>query len=285
MNDFFADLEAQLRAAHGRRPSRTAHLARRAAIAASVALVAGVAVAVAIALSGGDARQAARPETFTVPAEHVPAPSREHAIAVLNGTRTPGFAGRIAPSLLGRDFAIAAVDDTDPVAHTRVLFRPGALDTALAAAARLHLRTVEELGGRSAPAGADVVVQVGPDAPPPATRITLSGPTAVLRPSRGSGPPQGLATTFLRQPGNRLFLHFRSGGLPRGTYGAWLVELHQKPHFLGYTPQRFPHGSLEFEAPLTVNAHRPNQLLLTRESGRRPTRPGKVVLQGQLRFP
>src|SRR4051794_18830993 len=101
MNDFFADLEAQLRAAHGRRPSRIAHLPRPAAIAASLALVAGVAVAVAIALSGGDARQAARPETFTVPAEHVPAPLREHAVAVLNGTRTPGFAGRIAPSLLG----------------------------------------------------------------------------------------------------------------------------------------------------------------------------------------
>ena len=285
MNDFFADLEAQLRAAHGRRPSRTAHLARPAAVAASLALVAGVAAAIAIALGGDDARQAARPQTFTVPAAHVPAPSREHAVAVLNGTRTPGFAGRIAPSFLGRDFAIAAVDDTRPVAHTRVLFRPGALDTALAAAARLHLRTVEELGSRYAPAGADVVVEVGPDAPVPATRITQSGPTAVLHPLGGEGPPQGLATTFLRQPGNRVIVHFRSSSLARGIYGVWLVELHQKPHFVGYSPQTFPSGSMEFEAPLTVNVHRPNQLLLTRESGTRPTHPGKAVLQGQLRFP
>ena len=103
-----------------------------------------------------------------------------------------------------------------------------------------------------------MVVEVGPDAPVPATRITQSGPTAVLHPPGGEGPPQGLATTFLRQPGNRVIVHFRSSSLARGIYGVWLVELHQKPHFVGYSPQTFPSGSMEFEAPLTVNVHRPN---------------------------
>ena len=285
MNDFFADLEAQLRAAHGRRPSRTAHLARPAMVAASVAVVAGIAVALAIALGGGAERQAAKPQTFTVPARNVPAPSREHAVAFLNGTRTPGLGGRIAPPFVGAGFVIAAVDDTDRVDHTRVLFRPGALDTALAAAKRLHLRTVEELTDRHTPSGADVVVQIGPDVRPPSPGLAVPGPSVVLRPPGRQGPPQAIATTFLRQPGNRVVLHVRTSTLGHGNHAAWLVERGSAPHSLGFLPQTASTESIEFEAPLTVNIHRPNQLLLTRESAARPTRPGKVVLQGQLAFP
>lgn len=285
MNDFFADLEAQLRAAHGRRPSRTARLGRPAAVAASLAAIAGIAVAVAIALGGGDARQAARPGTFTVPTRHVPAPSRAHAIALLNGTRTAGLGGRLAPSLLRAGFTIAAVDDdTRPADHTRVLFRPGALDTALAAAARLHVGRVEQLTDEHSPAGADVVVQLGPDAPRGATGLAAAGPTAVLRPPGRRGTAQGLATTTIDHA-NAVLLHFSSSNVGRGGYGVWLVELGRPPHFLGFTPETFRNGALEFEAPLTVDVHRPNTLLLTRESAQRPTRPGKVVLQGQLRFP
>ena len=49
MNDFFADLEAQLRTAHGRRPSRT----RRAAAPVAVALALASALALVVALGGG----------------------------------------------------------------------------------------------------------------------------------------------------------------------------------------------------------------------------------------
>src|SRR3954447_11659444 len=103
MTDFFADLDAQPRAPHGRAPSRARGAPRPTLVAVSLALVAGAAVALAVALGGGGSRGEPAGTGRVVPV------SGRRAVAVLNGTTTPGLAKRVGTLLADEGFRVMLV--------------------------------------------------------------------------------------------------------------------------------------------------------------------------------
>jgi hypothetical protein len=63
-------------------------------------------------------------------------------------------------------------------------------------------------------------------------------------------------------------------------YAAWLYNSSNDAHVLGRAPSVTSNGRLQAVGALPANAARYHQLLITRETATKPTRPGPIVLSG-----
>jgi hypothetical protein len=270
MTDFFADLEAQLVDAHGRRPSHR----RPVVVALAVVIVAGVAAVLALSLTGSsDKRQSAAPGVGS---------SR---VTILNATQVPGAAARVAERLERQGFSVARVDDLPAAGTGRsiVRYRPGARPTASAVAKRLHIRDTQQLAHpEPGPRPGAVVVTIGSDyvrgvpRPLPVASFPLSPTPDGPQAASGTG-------TISRAP--KLMLSVRAVGLARGNhYVAWLSGGSGRARPLGFAPTPAA-GVLRFTNALPDDAGRYQVLLITRETTDRPIVPGHGVLSGPLRLP
>lgn len=164
-------------------PGRTSALARLAAIGLAC-LVAGFVVGWFVRGDGGDAAvlpAATVPSTTTAatttgatstgtaPPAPAPLPTRsEVSLAVLNGTTIAGFAGRTAAKATSLGYPNPTAGNTPSVTGpTIVYFRPGKRPSAQRVAQDLGFPSIKALPttgvvAQNAPAGADVVVVLGP---------------------------------------------------------------------------------------------------------------------------
>jgi len=281
MTDFFADLEAQLRTAHGRRPSALRRAARPVALVATLLAVAGGALGLAVALSGGGAREraAAPPPVRPILPEHGhPVP-----IVIRNGTTVPGLARRIADRLAADGFEIARVDNAPrrDIPRTSIAFRDDGGPTAAGIADVLGVSLLVK-----ADSGPKVTIVLGADARGPLP----VAPRHILTTSLRCVDPTLRASAIARivRDAGILTLRVRVSGLPRGSsYGVWLTasDRGEPDRFLGFTPDAAPDGTLNFVAGIPSGAPTWTVLVITRESASRPTAPGPVVLKGRLRYP
>jgi hypothetical protein len=160
----FDRLEAQLLDAHPHRGRRPLPAPRR--VLAFAAVAAAIAVIVAAALSAGSSNTAT---PAAQPGDSVPpvVPGKT-GVAVLNATRSPGAAKRVAARLVDRGWKIVNVTNyTDGILKTScVEFTPGHSQAASTIATQLGIASlvppaadVQRLAGPRA----DVIVLVGAD--------------------------------------------------------------------------------------------------------------------------
>jgi hypothetical protein len=270
MTDFFADLEAQLVDAHGRRPSHR----RSVAAALAVVIVAAVAAVLALSLTGStDKRRSAAPAAGS------------SSVTVLNATQVAGAAARVAERLDRQGFSVARVDDLSGSGTDRssVRYRPGARPTALAVAKRLHIRHTQQLGHpEPGPRPAAVVVTIGSDY---VRGVARPLPVATFPLSPTPDGPVGASGTGTISRAPKLMLSVRAVGLARGNhYVAWLAGGSGRARALGFAPLPAA-GVLRFTNALPDDARRYPLLLITRETTDRPIVPGHGVLSGPLRLP
>ena len=281
MTDFFADLEAQLRTAHGRRPSALRRAARPVAVAATLLAIAGVALALVVTLAGGGARERAAapaPAQPVLPGHGHPVP-----IVVRNGTAVPGLARRIAERLAADGFEIARVDNAPrrDIARTSIAFRDDGGPTAAGIADRLGVSLLVK-----ADSGPKVTVVLGADARnglPAKRRRVLTTRLQCVAPTLNASGIARIVTDA-----SVFTLRVSAEGLPAGSsYGVWLTASNQgePDRFLGFTPQAARDGTVRFVAGLPSGAPAWTVLVITRESGPRPVAPGPVVLKGGPRYP
>lgn len=106
-----------------------------------------------------------------------------------------------------------------------------------------------------------------------------------LRPS-GGGRGEGLAQVYRRDQQRLVLIVAR--GVPQGAYAAWLYNSASDAELLGFLAPRQEVQGYAGQGPLPAEASRFGQLVITRENVRErqtPTRPGEIVLSGQLQPP
>jgi len=267
VSDFFADLEAQLVAAHPRRRRARA----LAAVPAAAGMLAVVGAGAALALSLGD-EPAAPPRpaaTASVPTTPLRIPAGAPPVTILNGTTRTGLARVVATRLAQLGLTIGAVSDAPPTRGTLVLYGPGGRATAIALAARLRPHAIGRIDAAQArryglASGTAVAVVLGADARVPA----LSPPPAgAVRELRGTGGASGFVV--LRRGEARPAIEITATGLPGGReLTVALVPRSGRPRVLGRTPE--PRGGrIHFQAALPDWAGRSPQLIVTRIAGSR----------------
>lgn len=108
-----------------------------------------------------------------------------------------------------------------------------------------------------------------------------------LTPPGGGNRPVGLGRVFQR--GQELAIIIAGQGVAPGAYALWLINSPTQARFLGFVPKRVGRdGRFATQGVLPPQAATFRTLAVTREnprSTRRPTRPGTIVLQGQLNLP
>ena len=115
--------------------------------------------------------------------------------------------------------------------------------------------------------------------PQPVAQINL------VSPQRGSR-AVGLAQVFRR--GDQRAIILAAQGVPAGAYALWLYNSSSDARFLGLVPKRVASGKrFATQGVLPTGAERYRYLVVTQESltatsRRTPSRPGRIVLQGQL---
>lgn len=122
--------------------------------------------------------------------------------------------------------------------------------------------------------------------PLPRERVEPLPPSAWLAPVREGSDADGAAEVVRR--GGMQSLAVVAGGLRRSTgtaaYTVWLTRGGRSGATYVTTLRTDGHGRIDGLAPLKVDPSRYREVLLTRQRIReRPTRPGLVVLRGQLR--
>jgi len=130
--------------------------------------------------------------------------------------------------------------------------------------------------------------------PPPGstqgTSTTATQPQIIgqvnLTGRRGS---KALGVANLLAQGGQRALALQAQGLPattsRSFYAVWLYNSASDSQRLGFAPPVTKNGRLQAVAGLPPTAARFHQLIITRESVRQPSRPGPIVLAGQLVVP
>jgi len=99
----------------------------------------------------------------------------------------------------------------------------------------------------------------------------------------------GLAQIFAM--GRRRAIIVAGQGLAQGTYALWLFNSPASARLLGFVPQRVDRqGRFATQGELPADARRFKFLVVTQEqvtrsTQRPPTRPGRVVLRGELKLP
>jgi hypothetical protein len=124
--------------------------------------------------------------------------------------------------------------------------------------------------------------------PSRATTSTTATPQIVgqinLTPAPGHGHAIGIA--LLVAQGNQLALELQAQSLPPTTksfgYGVWLYNSHTSAEAVGSAPPVGKNGRLSALAALPADTGNFRDLIITRETSSRPTRPGPVVLSGRL---
>lgn len=105
-------------------------------------------------------------------------------------------------------------------------------------------------------------------------------------PGSGAGKALGLAQFVSRDGQNTInVLAENLPNSPKGSgYGVWMTGTGQKPQWLGYFQAVTTTGQVGAQSTLKVSPRLFQDVLITRESGRNPTTPGKPYLSGKIRF-
>lgn len=139
-------------------------------------------------------------------------------------------------------------------------------------------------------AGDDDDEQAASTTPATQTQPATTGQPTVeqainLNPPEGSDSRARGLVNILRQ-GDQRAIAFQAQRLERSregrAYAVWLRNPGRNARGLGFTPAVGEDGRLQFVSELPRDASRFSQFVLTVESARRPTKPGPVVLQGDL---
>jgi hypothetical protein len=125
---------------------------------------------------------------------------------------------------------------------------------------------------------------------PTGTATTQQRPVAQINliSARGNSRQVGLAQVF--ENGNRRALIVAGQGLSPGAYALWVYNRRSDAELLGFVPQRVGRdGRFATQGELPRNAEKFRQLVVTREritssTRRPPSRPGQIVLQGDLKL-
>jgi hypothetical protein len=275
------DLHADLVAAAGRR--RRVHLRRAgvqlATAAGVLALGAGVAVA---AITGHDpnngggvaATSPTTTTTGTTTAPAAPPAGGTFRVAVLNATTVSGLAGRVAQQLQAHGFHIGTVTNTpDRIFRTRIFATPDHLDEArVVADSALHLplAMVGELKrqtdiGQAAP-DAQIIVEAGRDLAHGVPKQITVGLTGVGTTAKATG--------TARLGGGAISITI--AGLPKSNhYALWVGG-----RFMGFMPPAVGRSHVAHGVASLTEGH--GEVLVTRETTSRHTKPGTVVARGQL---
>ncbi len=170
--------------------------------------------------------------------------------------------------------------------------RGGAILLGVAAAAVVALVVVLIVTGGSssrhssstASSAASSTPAAGPSSTTSSTTPQVLSQVNLTSPSAGSK-TAGIAAVF-KQKGTTGIL-IRAQNVPANTqhdaYAVWLYNSPTDSHILGFVnPGVGSNGSLSTAGVLPANAGHFKQLLVTLETQRAPTRPGKIILQGAL---
>jgi hypothetical protein len=127
----------------------------------------------------------------------------------------------------------------------------------------------------------------------PSTQTTPTGqqrPVAQVNLTSTSGNSRqvGLAQVF--ENGNRRAVIVAGQGLEPGAYALWLYNSGSDSKLLGFVPERVgKDGRFATQGELPTNAEKFKQLVVTKETvtsstKQAPTKPGEIVLQGDLKL-
>ncbi|HVP01216.1 MAG TPA: sigma-70 region 4 domain-containing protein [Solirubrobacteraceae bacterium] len=109
---------------------------------------------------------------------------------------------------------------------------------------------------------------------------------ANLTPPAGSPAPKALGIAqFVTRDGQKLINVIAQGlpTAPKGSgYGIWLTAAGQQPVWLGYFQAVSSTGQVGAQSRLTVDPAKYRTVLLTRQTGRKPTTPAQAYLSGTV---
>ena len=111
---------------------------------------------------------------------------------------------------------------------------------------------------------------------------------ANLNPVRNASAPGAVGVAqFARQSGKDK-INVIARNLPKidktSGYGVWLISRTLAPVFLGYFTAITTAGEAASQSELTVDARKYGGVVITHQTGRNPTTPGKGVIGGQIKF-
>ncbi len=111
---------------------------------------------------------------------------------------------------------------------------------------------------------------------------------ANLTPPQGAPAPKALGIAqFVTRDGQRLINVIAQGlpTAPKGSgYGIWLTGTGQQPVWLGYFQAVSSTGQVGAQSRLTVDPAKYTTVLLTRQTGKKPTSPAQTFLSGTVKL-
>lgn len=215
------------------------------------------------------------------------------------------------PEIPARDAGVVTAVATAP-ATAAPPTPPTAAATAPLPPADGEAKRSSQLGGRLIAAGAGVVIAIaiivalslsgkdnGTGAGTPSTTTgTATTPkgaaynvvaAATLLPPKGvDSTAKGNVAIFQFPATDQYRIGLEASGLPpsstRGSaYGVWLYSSKTKNRFLGFSPKKVDKdGKLQTVTDLAPDTPNYGAVLLTRETASKPTKPGPIILVGQM---
>ena len=127
----------------------------------------------------------------------------------------------------------------------------------------------------------------------PSTQTTPTGqqrPVAQVNLTSASGNSRQVGLAQIFENGNRRAVIVAGQGLAPGAYALWLYNSGSDAKLLGFVPERVgKDGRFATQGELPTNAEKFKQLVVTQENvtsntKTAPTKPGEVILQGDLKL-
>ncbi len=111
---------------------------------------------------------------------------------------------------------------------------------------------------------------------------------ANLTPPKGAPAPKALGVAqFVERDGQRL-INVIAEGLPRAAknsgFGIWMTGVGQKPVWLGYFQAVSSTGQVGAQSQLPVDPAKYQTVLLSLQTGRKPTVPAQTYLSGSVKL-
>ena len=127
----------------------------------------------------------------------------------------------------------------------------------------------------------------------PSTQTTPTGqqrPVAQVNLTSASGNSRQVGLAQIFENGNRRAVIVAGQGLQPGAYALWLYNSGSDSKLLGFVPERVgKDGRFATQGELPTNAEKFKQLVVTKENvtsntKKAPTKPGEIILQGDLKL-